>query len=63
MKKDLIHYYICFDCATEKGGKWPKGHCATMHQDKCPYCNKVETLCATSDFDWPDWKPKWEERD
>lgn len=48
----LPHAYICSDCAFDRGGRWPEGHCATSHTDICPYCNKQEGLVATTDYLW-----------
>lgn len=52
-KLELPHYFICSDCAKERGGRWPECHCATMHYDKCEYCGRLEqALCATTDYLW-----------
>ncbi len=45
--------YICAACAESMGGKWPRGHVATMHLDRCPYCGKGKTLASIGDWDWP----------
>lgn len=44
------HGYICHECATAKGLRWPKGHCATAHYEDCPYCNQNKSLCAVTDW-------------
>jgi len=46
--------YICHECAIERGGKWPDGHVATCHTDKCYYCVKERGLCSVDDWDWPE---------
>jgi hypothetical protein len=53
MKIDFEHYFICADCAKEKGGVWPKGHQATCHMGECGYCKKPKALAAWSDYSWP----------
>lgn len=47
-------YYICAECAEKNGGKWPKGHAATMHTDKCDMCGEEKTLANVGDWNWPD---------
>ncbi len=57
MKPDerFPHYWICFECAENKGGTWPPGHCATVHTGECPYCLKKDvTVIPFVDFDWKD---------
>ena len=60
--KDVVdefpHIFICGTCAHSKGGKWPKGHCATCHVAKCGYCNQIDGLSNIGDWDWPDRKPR-----
>lgn len=51
--KTYIHAYICNDCATKKGAKWPEGHCATYHESICGYCNNLSGVCHISDWSWP----------
>lgn len=53
-KLELPFSYICFPCANERGGKWPEGHCATCHNDTCPYCKAHSQLACISDWNWPD---------
>lgn len=46
-------YWICFFCAKNHHGKWPKGHCATSRIIKCETCEK-KTICSPIlDWDWP----------
>ena len=45
--------YICNECAIARKGKWPEGHCATMHRAKCPYCGLKKTLACIGDYNWP----------
>lgn len=48
------HYWLCGDCAKNKGGVWPEGHCATVMQGDCPYCGtKNVTIIPWVDFNWP----------
>ena len=54
----LPHGYICSECAEEKGGEWPEGHCATFHYNDCPYCGKRKALASVGDWNWPDRKPR-----
>ena len=55
MKKlELPHYWICFICATDRGGVWPEGHVATCAIDKCQYCDEDGSLAPIVDFNWPD---------
>ena len=36
------------------GGKWPKGHCATVMNGQCKYCKiKSITIIPWVDFNWP----------
>jgi hypothetical protein len=50
---DLKHYWICFVCATLKGGKLPKDDCSTVMHGDCKYCNRSGTLWPWVDFNWP----------
>ncbi len=55
------HYWICATCAAEKGGVWPEGHCATVGDIECKYCNdknraKGEASAPYVDYDWPNLK-------
>lgn len=53
----LPHYWICSDCAKEKGGTWPEGHCATCSLGDCPYCGKKDvTIIPYVDFNWKDFR-------
>jgi len=54
------HYFICYDCATNNGGVMPPHSVNTMHWDTCPYCNKMESLSATTDYNWSDAKAVWD---
>lgn len=54
-KLELPHYWICEFCALDKGGTWPKGHCATVTFGLCEYCKTKEiTIIPIVDFNWPD---------
>lgn len=44
--------YICHDCATELGGIWPEGHCATISQGTCDYCKKTKATASIGDYNW-----------
>ena len=46
--------YICAECARERGATWPKGHVATMHNDRCDCCGEERALSNVGDWDWPD---------
>lgn len=64
MKKKQVdkfpHYFICYNCATKLGGTMPENACNTVHSDVCLYCNNVETLYATTDFNYPGKKAIWD---
>ena len=51
-------YWICYICATELGGKWPKGHVATVSEGVCDTCEgkkQVWKIVAPYvDYDWED---------
>lgn len=54
-------YWICDTCAKERGGKWPKGHVATVSLMKCGYCDgknhgSQEAIAPWVDYNWPDKK-------
>ncbi len=53
---DFKHYSICDKCAKARGGKWPKGHYATVYVDMCQYCKVNKTIIPVSDFIWPGQK-------
>ena len=53
MKK---HYWLCADCAKEKGGTWPDGHVATVMVGECPYCKVTTTIIPWVDFNWKNQK-------
>jgi hypothetical protein len=42
--------YLCDECATELGWRWPKDHCATYHKSKCGVCKEEKMLSC-----WSDW--------
>lgn len=44
--------YICSMCARKYGGRWPKGHCATVHEGPCDICGKVRSLSCVNDWLW-----------
>ncbi|MFN9115841.1 MAG: hypothetical protein ACK5XN_37805 [Bacteroidota bacterium] len=50
------HYWICMDCAKQKGGTFPKNHVCTVVADSiCEYCNKQkDSIVPFVDFDWED---------
>lgn len=51
----LPHYWICPECAADRGGTWPEGHVATCSFDTCPYCkSNLGTVAPIADYDWPD---------
>lgn len=52
------HYWLCIDCAKEKGGIFPEGHVCTVMKGECPYCKKDKTIVPWVDFDWPDVRTK-----
>lgn len=52
------HYWICGVCAADKGGVWPKDHCATVCVMRCEYCqgknqNPNEAIAPWVDYNWP----------
>lgn len=49
------HYWMCWECAEKLGGKWPKGHCATVTSGICKYCDdpELKTIIPWVDFNWP----------
>lgn len=54
MKKefDFKHHWLCMECADSFGAKWLEGHCCTVTEDVCPYCNVKKTIIPYVDFDW-----------
>jgi len=53
------HYWLCMECATKNGGKWPEGHACTVSVGTCPYCAEENvTIIPYVDFDWPDINTK-----
>lgn len=48
--------YLCTDCAEKIGGRWPKGHVATIHVGICDSCGEPKALAHHDDWDWPDQK-------
>lgn len=53
IEMDFEHYWLCSECAKERGGTFPEGHCCTVMADKCPYCNETKTVIPYVDFNWP----------
>lgn len=51
-KFDFKHYWLCMNCAKERGGKFPEGHCCTVTISTCPYCGVHGTIIPYVDFDW-----------
>lgn len=49
-----LYSYICSACAQQLGGKWPRGHVATMHTGICEHCGKLTCLANVGDWNWPD---------
>lgn len=48
------HYYMCSDCAKDKGGVFPEGHVCTVMRGECPYCKTQDViLIPWVDFNWP----------
>lgn len=48
------HYYMCIDCAKDKGGVFPEGHVCTVTKGECPYCKAQDVvLIPWVDFNWP----------
>lgn len=44
------HYWICFDCAEQKGWK-PVPYAVTCIKKECPYCgNEALLACSHNDF-------------
>lgn len=63
MNKDLFpHYWICDNCAKERGGEWPDEHVATVAKKMCKYCDgKNQTndfISPYVDYDWHTVKTK-----
>jgi len=53
-KEKFPHYWLCDDCATARGGIWPKGHVCTVTQGDCKYCGmKNAILIPWVDYNWP----------
>lgn len=56
-KLRLDNYWICYQCALDRGGKWPRGHMATVITGTCTYCdgkNQNSTfIIPYVDFNWP----------
>ena len=48
--------YICGSCALENAGKWPKGHVATFHSDKCGWCEEICAVTAPHNWGYPIYK-------
>jgi len=44
---------ICFPCARDNGGVWPKGHCATCGPSTCMVCGQEADCADRSDWDFP----------
>ena len=60
-KQYFPHYWICDECAKQRGGIWPKGHCATIAIKTCQYCEvknhtESEGIAPWVDYDWPNIK-------
>lgn len=57
--EEIIDYWLCDDCATAKGGKFPNGHVCTVTHGTCKYCSKDNVmLIPWVDFEWPLRKTK-----
>jgi hypothetical protein len=53
MTKRMIPGYLCYNCATRRGGEFPEGHRASAHEAKCPCCSQTAMLLSSTDFRWP----------
>lgn len=60
LKNIFPYYWICFECATQMGGKWPSNHIATTTEKVCEYCQgenqKEEFIAPWVDYNWLDLK-------
>jgi len=54
---------ICHKCALENGAIDSDGLGCTWWTGRCIICEKEESCCCTSDWDWPFWKPGFMERE
>lgn len=55
MIKRFPHYWICKACAEERGGKWPEGHCATVADIPCRYCDDKNRKPGQASAPYVDW--------
>ena len=42
--------YLCDECATKLGWRWPECHCATDHVGACDVCGMSEMLSYENDW-------------
>ena len=52
----LYPTWICADCGKEHG-RWPEGHCASWHTDRCGWCGKIASVTEPRDFCYPPAPP------
>lgn len=50
--KDMIHDYICRDCAKEKGAVFLLGKACIIHDGVCNYCKKEKALYHLTEWNW-----------
>lgn len=53
LRDKFPHYWMCGQCAKDKGGVWPEGHVCTMVYDTCKYCDIPGPLAPWVDYNWP----------
>ena len=41
---------VCFDCAKERGARFPEGHVCTVWVGECSLCGEKATCVDTRDF-------------
>lgn len=47
-------YWLCSDCAEERGANFPEGHVCTVTHGQCPHCGQDDkTIIPWVDFNWP----------
>lgn len=45
--------YMCKECTDKEGVLWPEKCMATMKITKCNVCNKEQSLCCITEWNWP----------
>lgn len=54
LNKKLPHYWLCAQCAEEKGGVMEDDRGITVCAGDCPYCgDKNVALIPWVDYNWP----------